>query len=276
MTKQMWGKCAAGLGIVTFGISAALPAQTAAPDPWKRVPPVPTSCYADAEFATQVNATIQETSADIDRQKDLNATVKERFDAMDIMEKAQRMQAFMMKNPQEAMKLMQADPAAVASATAAVQATARLDKELADHKSAFEAAVDKAVKPVLARQEVLIQTTAKFVGEGVLAAADHAQHVALVQQENAEYEKACAPYFGPKGAFNAWLENYRTDVIDKMIAVTEANDAMVVGQMAIMDTPTGGYRSTAKLEGVHNYLRQLYKVSSYRRPKARPRFELAK
>ncbi|HYT70353.1 MAG TPA: hypothetical protein VEK78_03155 [Gemmatimonadales bacterium] len=48
----------------------------------------------------------------------------ERFEAMDINEKAQRMQAFMMKDPQAAMKMMQAEHAAGSAITSSIEGAA--------------------------------------------------------------------------------------------------------------------------------------------------------
>jgi len=279
MLNQIWGARAAFVGILALGIAPALPAQTAAADPWKRVPATPTTCYADNDFATKLNATLQQTVTDLIAQDERNLKAKERFDAMDMNQRAQRMQAYMMKNPQEAAKMLQATQDLSASNTATTlevsKVSERLDKELVEHKSAFDAAVDKAVKPLIEKRDALIK--AKTVGAVIAvfrSAADHAQYVALIAEENAAYEKACAPYFAAKGKFHVWLDSYKHDVIDKMIAAEEASTAAIAVQMQIMDVPMDV--TSGKLRGVREYLRNLYNVTGYRRAKAEPTIQLAK
>jgi len=275
MNTHSWGKHAAVLGILILGFSTTLAAQTASTDPWRRVPAAPTSCFANDDFLERLSKTSTEIEADIARQTKLNAEIRERFDNMDMMEKAQRMQAFLMKNPQEAAKVMQGMSASGTSANADLTAAGadgpRLDQEKARHVTNFNAAVDKVVKPLQTRQAEMIKTRTKMVGEAgyaFVSAADQAQYLALVQQENAEYEKACAPFWGPTGAFPSWMASYKTNVTNKIIAAQEANDGVIVVQMAIMDTPSGGYRSTATLEGIRNYLNEVRNVYSLRRSRA--------
>ena len=273
----MYGRYALAVSIVLLGWAGAAAAQTAAPDPWTRVPAVPTSYYSDDDFVDRVSKVSVAVSTDIDIQEKLNAEIKKSFDAMDGMQKAQRMQAYMMKNPQEAMKMMQAMQAAGNTVTAGVSSAntnnTRLEQELATHKTNFSAALDKTLKPLQARQEEMIKTRTQPKGEAGMefkSAADLAQFTALVQQENAEYEKVCASFFGPKGALTTWLASYKENVAKKMIAAGESNDSVMMAQIAIMDTPTGGYRSTAGLEGVRDYLAKLREVYSLRRHKKVP------
>src|SRR5262249_10047425 len=133
----------------------------------------------------------------------------------------------------------------------------RLEQELPGHKTNFSAVLDKTLKPLQARQEEMIKTRTKPISEGEIGfktPADAAQYAALVQQENAEYERICVSFFGPKGAFTTWLAGYKDNLVKNMIPAGEGNDRAIVAQLAIMDTPTGGYRSTAGLEGVRDYL----------------------
>ena len=90
------------------------------PDHWSFVPPLATSCFADDEFLEKVDAARTAIDAETERQRKINAAAKERFDNMDMAEKAQRMQAFMMKDPQAAMKMMQGEQAAVTAGQARI------------------------------------------------------------------------------------------------------------------------------------------------------------
>jgi len=275
--KLMYGRYALAMSIVLLGWAGAAAAQTAAPDPWTRVPAAPTSYYSDDDFVDRVSEVSVALNTDIDKQEKLNAEIKKSFDAMDGMQKAERMQAYMMKNPQEAMKMMQAMQAAGNTLTAGVSSAntnnTKLEQELATHKTNLSAALDKTLKPLQARQEEMIKTRTQPKGEAGMqfkSGADLAQFTALVQQENAEYEKVCASFFGPKGALTTWLASYKENVAKNMIAAGESSDSVMMAQIAIMDTPTGGYRSTAGLEGVRDYLAKLREVYSVRRHKKVP------
>jgi hypothetical protein len=275
--KLMCGRYALALTTVLLGWAGAAAAQTAAPDPWTRVPAAPTSYYSDDDFVDRVSKVSVAVNADIDKQAKLNAVVKKSFEDMDVTQKAQRMQAYMMKNPQEAMKMMQAMQAAANTVTAGVSSAntnnTRLEQELATHKTNFSAALDKTLKPLQARQEEMIKTRTRPKGEAGMefnGAADLAQFTALVQQENAEYEKVCASFFGPKGVLTTWLASYKENVAKNMIAAGDSIETAMVAQMVIMDTPSGGYRSTAGLEGVRDYLAKLTDVYSLRRHKKVP------
>jgi hypothetical protein len=275
-------RLAAAVAIFGFASPTALAAQNGAADAWKLVPAAPTSCYADDDFNDRLTAASRAIAAAIEQQTTVNAELRQRFDNLDMAEKAQRMQAFMMKNPQQAMKMMQAEQAAGAAATTSVtdanESMQRLEAEQPRLNAGFTSAVDQAVKPIQARQTQLIETKTVKVGEASIpmftAAADHAQYADLVQQENAQYEKACALSFGAGGTLQKWLTSYRAEVIDRLIAAGEAGEGAMAVQMAIMDTPSAGYRSTAALEGARNYVQKLRNVYSIRRNKARPVVEL--
>lgn len=266
------------VGIVTLAFAAELAGRTAVPDPWKKVPAAPASCFADDDYREKLHQAITDLDAEIEKQAEQNAKVRESFDAMDMMEKARRMQAFMMKNPEAAMKMMQAEQAAGAAVTTAItegsEDERKLAKELEDHNANFRDVTETAVKPIQAKQKQLIETRTKEVGEAAVPAfltvADRDQYLALIEQENAAYEKACAPFVGPKGHFRNWLDSYRKQVIEPTSSASA--DAVLMTQMAIMDTPTGGYRSLEPLKGVRNYLQKVEVVYGVRRKKARPAF----
>jgi hypothetical protein len=98
----------------------------------------------------------------------------------------------------------------------------------------------------------------------------------LFAQENAAYEKMCEPFFGANGTFPTWLNAYRTKVTEKQIDAGVKQDATIANQMVIMDTPTGGYRSTAPLKGVRDYIHEVVQVYGFRNEGGDPRFEKAK
>jgi len=262
------------LTAVLLGWAGAAVSQAAAQDPWTRVPAVSTTYYSDDGFVERVSQAYDAVVSDIEKQTKVNAEIKKNFDQMDPNQKMQRMQALLAKNPQGAVKMMQAMQAAGGTvntgATSASVTNVRLVQELPALKANFSAALDKTLKPIQARQDEMIKTRTKAISEGEMGfktPADAAQYAALLQQENAEYEKVCVSYFAPKGAFTNWLASYKEDVVKKMIVTGEANDSAIVTQLSVMDSPTAGYRSTAGLEGVRDYLEKVKDVYSLRRRK---------
>jgi hypothetical protein len=262
MTNHSCARYAAAVSVAILGWAIAVAAQTTAADPWSRVPPATTNCYVNDGFDDKIDKAVAALDADISRQTELNAKIKEQFQAIDGMEKARRMQAWMMKNPQEAMKMMQGLQTAGATINSQITASStngpRLDQEFKDHAANFRAAVDNALKPIEAKMAELTRTKGIQAEGGVtFAPADQAQYAVLIKQKNVAYEKVCGSFFGPTTIFATWLSGYKTHVISDVIAPQETSDAAMVSQMAIMDSPTGGYRSTAKLEGVRDYLRRV-------------------
>lgn len=284
MTPPTWLRLTAALTILVFSASPDIAAQAAAADAWKMVPSLPTTCYRDDDFNDKLSAASVKLQSEVERQAGINAAARERFDKMDMSEKAQRMQAFMMKNPQQAMKMMQAEQAAGASTVSSMEQmgeiTKRLETELTRLQASFSSASEEAVRPIKAKQKQLIDAKTVLVGEAQISmfttAADHAQYVKLIEEENAAYEKACAPYFGTGGSFHQWVSSYRTEVVDKLISSGEATDGAMVMQMQAMDVPGGGYRSTVPLQQVNTSLTKLRTVWGVRLPRATPRIDLRK
>jgi hypothetical protein len=270
--------------VITLGVSLEAAAQVAPPEAWKLVPALPTTCYRDDAFNDRLRAAGVAITNEVERQGKINAAARERFDNMDISEKAQRMQAFMMKNPQAAMKMMQGEQAAGASAQTAIaeagEAGKRLETELQQLQASFRTAAEQSVKPIKAQQKQLIDTKTTAVGEASIPmftnAADHAQYVRLVAQENAAYESACAPYFGASGSFHKWVSGYRTEVIDKLMSTTDAGEGAMIMQMQAMDLPGGGYRSTVPLQQVNTFLNRLQTIWGIRENQATAVVELRK
>jgi Fe-S cluster assembly iron-binding protein IscA len=268
------------LGLAALGVLA--PMQGTTSEPWKLVPALPAnSCFADDGFGAKVQEAEQAAMAARERQDELNAKIKKQFDEMDMTEKGQRMQAWMMKNPQAATQMLQAsaDPGGAANIAADMKATTeRLDKELENHKTAFTTAIDQAVRPFLEKEKAFTKAKAIVVGEAqqyvFTTAADHAAYVAIINEQNAAHEKACAPFYGANGVFRKWLSEFKSEVTDKALAAEARGNAIMVQQMAIMDTPTGGYRSTGGYDVVRDYLRHLHNATSVQRWKAAPTIRL--
>ena len=272
MTTPKWSTTATLVGLLTLGSAVAV--QGNRPE-WKVVPTMPPSCFADDGFAGKVQEAEQAAIAAKDQQDGVNAKIREKFDNMDMAEKAQRMQAWMMRNPQAASKMLEASSdggglAALIEEQKVV--TERLEKDLEKHKKAFDTAIEGAVQPVNARIDALLKTRTRpaQVTAVFLTVADYDAYVALLDERNAAYEKACTPFYGANGTMHKWLQAFRTDVIEKALAAEEKGNAIQAQQFAIMDTPTEGYRTTSGYDVVRDYLRRMYQVVGYRAYKVKP------
>jgi len=272
------------IGAIAFvTVTTVVSAQATPSDHWKLVPAPPTSCFAGDGFSEKVDAARAAIDVEVEAQRKINEVARARFDAMDMMERSRRMQAFMMKNPQAAMKMMQAEQAAGTAVQAAITeanaSSARLEAELKQLQDAFRGAAEQAVKPVVAKQKQLIDAKTIAVGEAAISmfttAADYAQYVQLIAEENAAYERACAPFFGANGSFHKWASSYRTEVVDKLIG-DNSGDAIMIMQMQAMDLPGGNYRSTNPLQQANEFARRVREAWSVRLNKAAPRVELKK
>ena len=281
MRNPTWSTSATLAGLVAI-VSAMSPVQSTRPE-WKLVPTLPAGAwYRDDGFEGKAQEAEQAAIAAKDLQDALNTKIREQFDKMDMMEKAQRMQAWMMKNPQAASKMLEASSdAGDAAATAEeMKATSeRLTQGLERHKKAFDTAVEAALKPVLAKEQAYIKAKAIVVGEAqeyvFTNDADHAGYVAIVNEQNAAYEKASAAFYGANGVMHKWLQE-RAEMTEKSLAAEERGNAMQVQQFAIMDTPSGGFRTSGGYDVVREYLRNLSQVASQRRWKAKPTIRLMK
>lgn len=156
------------LTIVWFIMSPHVHAQ-ANTDPWQRVPALPTSCFADDGMETtfrELRAVIED---DFRRQRELNLELRKKFENMDVMEKTQRMQAYMQKNPQEAVKMMQAqEQTATGMSADASGAAADREKLMAQRdqlKIAFAKAISDGAGPVEARIQQYVDAKTVLAGE---------------------------------------------------------------------------------------------------------------
>jgi len=271
MTMGTLGRLSTALALSLLALPGVALAQGASADPWSQVPALPTTYYRDFDFETRVNAAQQRNNAELTRQADLNTSIKARFDTMDQGEKMQRMQEFMMKNPQQAMQVMQAMQAGAGAVTAPVTASQgdleRLERELATLTTDFQAAVKGARDPVQRAIDELVKTKGKACGEGdcvSLPAADVPRYKALYGQLNTDYERICGAWWGPSGSFTRWLGNYKQYLLNDVVAPGVKADSLVLQQMAMMGVPGTGFRSTAPISAVSNYLGRLNQVYALR------------
>ena len=254
-------------------------AQATASDPWNRVPALPTSCLAD-EFPASVGTLHERVKNELAKVKETNDKLELEYGAMDMQERMRRMQAFMARDPQHAMKVMQAMQSAATTTTddltSADAANTALKAQLEELTAAFKDASVAAAKPFQSRQSQMIDAKAEWYAGGhrFKSKADQDAYMDLLKQEDAAYEKACVPFFGTGGKFHTWLNDYRTKVAMKVAAGTDANESTIASQMTIMDSPGASFKMTGQLVGVRDYLAKIKAVYELGNGNARPSPEL--
>jgi hypothetical protein len=259
--------------ISLVSMAGAASAQTTLPDPWTRVPALPTTCYRDLAFETATGELLTQNSDAHTKQRELNIDVQAEFGKMDMQERMQRTQAFMMKDPQAAMKMMQEQQATATAMrsdiTGSAEAKERLEKEFERTQAAWTEEFDKAAEPWRARRKVLAETKVRLNGmlhEWTTREAE-AEYTGLIDKENAEYETRCASYYGPNGTVQTWMATYRREVIEPMADATAAQDRFIEQQMKMMDFRPGAFRTDAPYSAVRDYLTKMREVYAMRRHK---------
>lgn len=234
-------------------------ATATGPDPWTKVPKFPTTCYSGQDkFLDEIAAATEAMSSELQKQRAINDKIEEKYNAIDMMEKMSRMQAFMMENPQEAAKYMQAtqDQAAFIKTSVLeehplVQA---LDSDLKGIQEKYDAALEKATAPMTAKLKTLY-----LDGEGV-DPKDVAIAVELHKRISAEYEKLCPAWWGPSGAFPGWLARYKQYFVEHRIPYLMEHTDTILGQYKVMQFDYSGYKPTATMESVYFYMQKVHNV----------------
>lgn len=232
---------------VGFAILAiSLAANAAAPaDPWTLVPALPTACYGQQDDFDEVLATRIETlSVEISRQAQLNRQLEERVDALDPQEKQRRIMEYMMKNPQEATKAMQALQSLGSEAAVEARQEAEDEREqrqaLAGLIARYDAALKTATDPIFAKRNKISDM------------ASDPEFEVLSRQLDQEYEKLC-PQWWKGGPFRSWLAGYREFLIQD-IPGREQEEAKGNAHYAMFGISAASYHSTVKMEAVKKYL----------------------
>jgi hypothetical protein len=266
---------AAILAVAVFGSARALTAQTDAPDPWKKIPSLQTTCYVDHDFTGKLHSAYEDIGADLSRQREINEALSKKLQDLGPQEITQRMIAYMQRDPQKAMKMMEAQQAAATQVTSGItsgdDAKKERDAEFAQLSAAFNAEMDAGAKPFRARRDEIMKTSRRpesFDGGGLFTTkAAENEFNDQVSKESADYEARCAAYFGANGKIHKWLARYRETVLDPVAKSTEAHDEIGATQLAILDSPGIGFRSTAQMKAAREFLLVAEKAYALRRVK---------
>jgi hypothetical protein len=161
------------------------------------------------------------------------------------MEKAQRMQQWMMSNPQEAMAYMQAAQAAPAEARRKVLA-GKLGYK-------YSSAPKDLVNPFMG-----------FAADPSTPRVDWNEAESISSALDQKYKALCPQWWGANGKFHAYMKLQKNWFVRERIPYLEKFDAPKLQNYAMMSTPAATYRSNATLTAVHEYLDLAWKVFSQR------------
>jgi hypothetical protein len=256
---------------------AAKPAvrAPAAAGPWAKVPPPSTLCYqytatnVEDPYYAKHEAAKTAIAADRDAQLAINAKIKEEFDNIDPMEQAQRMQQWMMDNPQEAMAHMQAAQNAGLHAPTNLQtAVAEQEAKKAEWnalKKSYDDARAKAYAPLQARRKAFAPdtTAAAYLVVPIFLPESDAGAVegeTITGQYDRAYKALCPQWWGANGKFQAYLKKEKDRFATERTAELANADATKLQQYAMFSTPAATYRSIAAHEAALEYLDLAYKV----------------
>jgi hypothetical protein len=254
---------------------ACLPLLAAPPDPWARVPPLPTGCYGADGFAQTLQAARESVARDRARQETVNRELSDRAKTVDPMELARRQQQYMMEHPQEAMQMMQDSQRLGETATDAGLLDdanrKKLETELREIDGRYRAAMDRAIGPLDAKFKELdarAQTQLVPLGEmwdyPAWAIQEWNQ---LTLAENAAYEKVCAEWWAATGPYHGWLRRYRAHLVEDQIPYREESERVAAGFLVVLvGTPTASFEPTATLVALEEYMGKTAEVLARRRP----------
>lgn len=237
-------------------------------DPWSLVPPAPTACYDEQDnFLAKVGAALATLDEEISTQMAMNDDIKAGLGdtstgEADPFAMAQRMQDYMMNNPEAATRMMQ-DLSATGQTFSEdlsqqiereQELTGALDAQITGYRNAFaemRAPIDATIKAL----------PTEVVGEGFVVFTDEAiaQLPAINRQSSAAYEELCARWW-KRGPLAAPLAEFRTFLIEEKVAGAEHQFDQTRQQLDIQGIDTSEYRSTAAMDAAADYLRQLQRI----------------
>jgi hypothetical protein len=202
--------------------------------------------------------------ADVDSQKAVNAQIEGQFNSIDPMEKASRMQQWMMSNPQEATRYMQAAQSMGQSQEelhGLLAEEGKFNEEMQSLPTRYQSALKQAYAPAEARQAALdkkIEAAGQCEGMHIgcrMTDADWAEHDAIQKQRDTAYGATCAQYFGATGQVPGYLKRYRDWLVTKRIPFAQRGADARATQFAMMNTPAASWQSTDAAEHAVKYMK---------------------
>jgi cell fate (sporulation/competence/biofilm development) regulator YlbF (YheA/YmcA/DUF963 family) len=254
-----------------FGLTLLAPLLAIADpidDPWSLVPSAPTGCYSkldnfDNESAAAL-ARLDETSS---TQVALNKEIWDQLGdsaQVDPFELAARMQEYMMTNPSEGMKMLEA----MQTTGQNIGADMSMDNE---RSTELTVAIDELISRYheeYAQTRAPIDALVEKIWDGDASVDDVSTRLpGMSQQANGAYESLCARWW-KSGPFDTALSELRTYQIDDSVPRSLEQFEQTRQQLDIQGIDTSEYRSTAAVDAAREYVRQLQRIYALRQPRA--------
>ena len=251
--------------VLLFSTEVFAQAAPAAAGPFAKTPPLTTQCYAGNDpFLGKLEAAQAAVTADSERQAAINAKIEQDFQNIDPMEKAAKMQQWMMSNPQEAMKFMQATQSAGQDAQTVAPELNAAESKLNEERQAmiprYKAALTQAYAPAETRLAAVVKKLEDSGGCGFgvaeCAVPDWAmaEHDAYQKQRDAAYQATCAQWWTATGQVHSYLKRYRDWLEKSYVPSWTKNEELRVAQYAIMNTPAASWKSTVGHQSAIKYM----------------------
>lgn len=269
---------AAGAGVL---VATALYAQPAT-DPWAKVPALPTACYTSQEpddFRAKLDAALEAVQADHYKQNDINGKIREGAQKVDPMEMARRMQEYMMKDPQGAMKYMQGVQSLGEGVQADQKATSEKEAQLAAEEKAlierYKTALAKSSAPGNTRWDALkkklgIAPDSRGPGESGVPDWAWKEWDLILREWDRAYQATCAQWWIAAGPMHAHLKRYKDYLVQERIPrYQKNNDEPTLKNYQMMNVPSKGYRSVADFVAVEDYIKRARRIFGERMDRPR-------
>lgn len=255
-------------------LCVALSAGATAPDdPWALVPALPSGCYRQQDdFLENVAAGLESLDQEIRAQEAINDELGSQMGDMaeqDPFALAQRMQQYMMDNPEEGMKMMEGlyatgqtlgDEVSEDNASEVARGAA-LDDLITNYRAAYV----EMRAPIDARWEAL--PTYRTEAGPALTEEAYEQLPSIARQANAAYEELCAEWWQP-GPFPAWLEEFHSYLTEERVPRNQNLEEQGRQQWEIHGVDTSNFHPVANMNAARAYLQTLKQI--YVERKARP------
>ena len=229
---------------------------------WSRVPPTPTSCFADdGAFDKGADAAKATLTAEIKAQQTYRAEIQQKMNAVDPATIGTRMAAYLQKDPAKAQQYLQmmgatGDPSAEPAVSKLVTRKADLETQLATMIEDFQTESGDLVP------------AARDVRTTYAERQNDPRAVAIMNEWNTKYQKLCEAKL-LSGPFADWLKQYK-DVHTEMIQQEILTENRLKLQAEIYGVPMPGFKSVAEQQSVESYISYMQRVYRVRKVRMKP------
>jgi len=240
-------------------LSSAPSAAAVAQGAWARVPPLPTACYTKAETFHDDNVKAQaELEAAINTQRDLNDGLTLKLKELDLTTQQSRMMAFMTKDPAAAAKYAE-DAATFGTRQRDAQARVAQKRQAVEEKlKGVQARYVSDAAPLTPLYKAFQDAAEPRSGVGRTRLQE------LGAAYDTAYEKLCARWWAVTSPYVTYLGELKRMLTEVAIPYGDDFIRWQKTQLDIMGIPSSGFKSTAEMQAVKEYLEAARKIYQHR------------